>query len=303
MPNEVVCIRRRIARGDVLLSTPIIRAVKERLHPTGKIYFETDYPEIVERNPCIHYAGPNPIRVQPFVYNLGIHFESLPGWHIIDALAIGAGFKPGEIPHKLEMYPDRISEAWADMQHRALGGRFFVVLSPGPGLWAGRNWPMDRWAIIGEKLLARGYGVAVVGMGESKHPIPCTIDYRGRTCYHKLASLIRRAALFIGIDGFPIHVAGAMNTPRLGLFGVTRPDCILCDSPNTMSLTSSPDHPMTGARHRVRTMRVVEQQILPLGNPMTQITVGQVMHKITEYFESILPKCPPSPIPPIAVAS
>ncbi len=41
---------------------------------------------------------------------------------------------------------------------------------------------------------------------------------------HQSAELISRAALLIGSDSAPLHMAGAFNTPSIGLFGPTNPD-------------------------------------------------------------------------------
>src|SRR4030095_2068878 len=38
------------------------------------------------------------------------------------------------------------------------------------------------------------------------------------------AELIRRADLFIGSDSAPLHTAGAVGTPSIGIFGPTNPE-------------------------------------------------------------------------------
>jgi ADP-heptose:LPS heptosyltransferase len=42
------------------------------------------------------------------------------------------------------------------------------------------------------------------------------------TDLHELAALLRRAALMVANDTGPLHLAAALGTPSLGLFGPTR---------------------------------------------------------------------------------
>ena len=45
-----------------------------------------------------------------------------------------------------------------------------------------------------------------------------------RTNLRELASLTSRASFFIGGDTGPMHIASAMGTPCVGLYGTTRPE-------------------------------------------------------------------------------
>lgn len=297
MIRDTITIKRKRMRGDVLLCTPILKRVRE-FNPHAIIYFETDHPEILRGNPHMNQAGPLMPKIEPMVYELGLNFEKMSGWHIIDALAVGAGFKPGEVKRTLEMFPEKADEYWARMK---VNSNNYVVLAPGPGLWEGRNWKETNWQVIAKKLLERGLQVCLVGTQERAYRLPCTFDMRGRTDFHQLAAIIKRAKLFVGIDSFPIHVAGAMGTPRIGLFGVTRPDLILCDSPHTYGLQSDATHEMTGARHHIKTMMQIEQRVRHK-NPMDTISIGAVIDKITEVLCKINPP-PTSSAPDTAPAT
>ncbi len=46
------------------------------------------------------------------------------------------------------------------------------------------------------------------------------------TTLPELAAVLRRARIFVGSDTGPLHIAAAVGTPCVGLFGTTRPqDC------------------------------------------------------------------------------
>ena len=271
----------------MLLCTAIVRELKKR-RPQDKIYFSTDYPEIFKNNPNVVSAGPlehgHPAHYVN-VKNLDfIRYESMQGYHLIDSFASGVNFRRYECPRITELFPSQEDRDWAAKQlpidcHK----NGFVVIAPGPGLWEGRNWEPEKWNDL-VNWIQHEYGlpVVVVGVieGKTRHlslPIAVRHDFRGRTCtFMHLAALIGAAKLFIGIDSFPCHVAGAMRVPRVVLFGITSPECILCDAPNTIAIKSDAAHPFTGIRHRIKGGMATIDLGWPPRNPMSTISVEEV---------------------------
>jgi heptosyltransferase-1 len=98
---------------------------------------------------------------------------------------------------------------------------------------AEKRWPVDRWASLAEALIAEGRTVALVGgaqdvdaasgivptLGES----PRLIDFAGKTTLRGTAAVIKECALLVTGDTGPMHIAVAVGTPVIGLFGPTRP--------------------------------------------------------------------------------
>ena len=93
------------------------------------------------------------------------------------------------------------------------------------------------------------------------------------------------ARLFIGIDSFPAHVAGAMRVSRVVLFGITSPGSILCDAPNTLAITSDLAHPFTGIRHRIKGGMGTIDLGRPAKNPMSTISVEQVTSAVSQLLK------------------
>jgi heptosyltransferase-3 len=46
-----------------------------------------------------------------------------------------------------------------------------------------------------------------------------TLDLSGQLTLKELAALAARARLFVGVDSAPMHIAAAMGTPTIGIFG------------------------------------------------------------------------------------
>jgi ADP-heptose:LPS heptosyltransferase len=100
------------------------------------------------------------------------------------------------------------------------------------------SWPSKQW-------LPERYGRVARYLGE-RHDLPCVVTWSGpreralseriletsgghgilapQTNLLELAGLLRRARLFLGSDTGPLHLAAAVGTPCIGLYGPTRAD-------------------------------------------------------------------------------
>lgn len=281
---------RNMARGDVLLCSAIARELKRR-NPHYDIYFQTQYPDVFEGSPWIKQAflPDNPPKGIGFHAKANFNivlYEQFKGWHIIDAFAKAAGLNAGEFPKTIDFYPSQ--KCYADID--ALVPKDpYLAIAPGPGLWEARNWKEENWQWLCSQLLKEGHKVVLVG-GETNYKLESTLDLRCKTpTFGHLGAAIGRAKMFIGIDSFPIHIAGAMKTPRVGLFGVTTSKYILCDSPKTVVVSSDPSHPFTGYRHRVNSMNQIVLK-RPNDNPMHTISTQKVWDAFVQLNNSLTRK-------------
>jgi ADP-heptose:LPS heptosyltransferase len=132
---------------------------------------------------------------------------------------------------------------WTSPAHEAaaaalvpLGG---PVLAVGPAAnWRGKTWRAERFAELAQRLTAPGgplpnARVAVLAAAHERPqaepllaavPPARRLDLVGRADLLTAAAVLRRAALFVGNDTGIMHVAAAMGTPTLGLFGPSRPE-------------------------------------------------------------------------------
>ena len=123
---------------------------------------------------------------------------------------------------RILLHPDELSLADNILQKHH-GAAPFVAIHPGSG---GRKkcWPLSSYLKLARRLRGRGiHAVAFCGpveleMGDTLSPhLPCLFPPDLRT----LAGLLKRADLFIGNDSGPGHVAAAVGTATLTLFGPT----------------------------------------------------------------------------------
>ena len=109
------------------------------------------------------------------------------------------------------------------------GGRY-ALLNPGAA-WPNKRWPPDRLAAVAVELRER-HGVASVvlwGPGEESLAGEVVAAARGaavlspKTTVGDLVAMARGAALMVSGDTGPTHIAAAVGTPIVGLYGPTRP--------------------------------------------------------------------------------
>jgi ADP-heptose:LPS heptosyltransferase len=111
----------------------------------------------------------------------------------------------------------------------SLGGRY-AILNPGAA-WPNKRWMPSRFAAVASALRSvHGLPSAVVwGPGEESLAREVAAGSSGaatllpHTSIRDLVALSRGAALFVTGDTGPAHIAAAVGTPIVGLYGPTRP--------------------------------------------------------------------------------
>jgi heptosyltransferase-2 len=133
-----------------------------------------------------------------------------------------------EASHEERLNADRIlSDAGIDPDAG------FFVINAGAAFGSAKRWPEDRFARVAEALSAeRGMPVVMVG-ARGERPIAAAIQAAitspsanlcGETDLETLVGVLARAALVVTNDSGPMHIAAALGTPTLAIFGSTDPE-------------------------------------------------------------------------------
>jgi lipopolysaccharide heptosyltransferase I len=103
----------------------------------------------------------------------------------------------------------------------------FAVLNPGAG-WPSKLWPAERFAAVAKHLgQVGGVRSLVVWAGPTERAMADAIvngaaghaQLAPSTSLVELAAVLRRAKLMVAADTGPLHLAVAVGTPSVGLFG------------------------------------------------------------------------------------
>lgn len=151
--------------------------------------------------------------------------------HIIDqnrALAEAAGARLDAVRFPLFVSSD--SQGAIAQLLKSSSMERYIVLSPGGG-WRYKRWPPDRFGELAERLWnAHRYRIIVncgpgesdlgeIVLGHAGIAMPIMVQY----ALPELKALLMRADLVVACDSGPLHLAVALGTPVVGLYGPTDP--------------------------------------------------------------------------------
>ena len=115
-------------------------------------------------------------------------------------------------------------------------GRFAVVAPT--TRWPGKQWPVERFDAVIERLLADGLAdrIALVG-GPAERPQctplldraardPRVLDLVGKTSIGRLMAIIERSGLVLANDSAALHMGVGFDRPLVALYGPTRVDLV-----------------------------------------------------------------------------
>ncbi len=133
-----------------------------------------------------------------------------------------------------ELYPSVADRETVDgfLAARAAGpGDNLIGIAPGTA-WNTKRWPPDRFADLALKLLAEDWQIVVLGGGGDERLLSRyfppgkgspVIDATGKLTILQSAELIGRCRALVCNDSAPMHLAAAVRTPVVALFGATVP--------------------------------------------------------------------------------
>ena len=158
--------------------------------------------------------------------------------HAVDRYLEAARFLGADPLSKAFVFPSRPED---DVRAEALlteaevrPNALVVALNP-QARWRTKLWEEERFARLGEAL-ARRHGARILVIGSSSdlpsarhlasHMNPVPFVAAGRTDLKVLIALLKRIDLLVTVDSGPMHLAAALGTPLIALFGATDPRLI-----------------------------------------------------------------------------
>ncbi|MGH9735159.1 MAG: glycosyltransferase family 9 protein [Candidatus Acidiferrales bacterium] len=154
------------------------------------------------------------------------------GSHKVDhnmTLAIAAGAKQPQCPRfPLAIDPEDEEVVSRELARHGVGE--FFVLNPGGG-WVSKCWLAERYGELHRKITARFGWRGVVSFGPSEESLASTVVWHAGdpapvplpVGLGPLMALLRRAKFMVSADTGPLHLASALGTPVIGLYGPTDP--------------------------------------------------------------------------------
>lgn len=250
-----ICIVRLRSLGDCVLTTPALALLKQaRPDLQIGVVIEERFAPILEGNPAVaHLFSPKWRSVRACNPHLCVNLHGGTRSQLITALS-GAKWRAGFAHHSFAFaYNFRIARAQEVMgvnrvvhtaEHLAsaffaLGvpvqdvprAELFAADSPIKGRYAvlhpfasapNKQWPAERFCEVARYLQLWNIApVFLAGKGDDASPFAAHQVFQGNLSDVK--ALLSKAAVFIGNDSGPAHIAAAFAVPSVVLFGASNP--------------------------------------------------------------------------------
>ena len=140
------------------------------------------------------------------------------------------GIQPEPPDKRVAMVPGAAAEVrvGALMREHYLEAGRFIHLHPA-SRWLFKCWPAAKVAALADALHEKGWRIVLTAAPDAKEQALIAavlaaaktgpLDLSGRLSLRELAALTAQARLFVGVDSAPMHIAAAMGTPTVALFG------------------------------------------------------------------------------------
>jgi len=220
--------------GDDLLCTAVLHEMHKR--GRAKVAMMTNWPELFENLPspakvipwdygalhCIERAGIKTWRptYAKVAEESPLRFSFAPG-HLIEAMCRSVGIE-GDVENRPHVWlTDTEKGKWSSLQQSLV-----VQTSRANPRFAlpNKEWYPARWHKLGA--LLRKF-TRVVQVGSKEDPLlEGADDLRGSTSLRDVAAILWNARLFLGLEGFLMHLARAVDTRAVIIFGgYIHPSC------------------------------------------------------------------------------
>jgi hypothetical protein len=308
--------------GDSLLCSAICRELRQR--GQGGLWVATRHGDLFRGNPDVDRVLEPASRVDAFARMMGAklvdphyaRFDPASDRHVyraghqIAVMCAATGIS-GDIV--LRPY---IHLTAAERAGGRLAARQIVIQSSGSAARyaiPNKEWFPERFAAVAAAL---GGDYAVVQVGAPSDPLlPGVRDLRGRTSLRETAALLSQAHLFVGLEGFLMHLARAVDCRSVIVYGGHAHPGKLGYSDNYNLFTPLPCAPCTQrsvCAHNRECMRAitaeevlrgVERQLARHGTPLTEdrVTLHPAVGRPQVDGEAEF--CPDWAVPPQAIPS
>ena len=132
------------------------------------------------------------------------------------------------------LYPSKEDSAVVDKflgDSKVSHGEKMIAIAPG-SVWNTKRWLPERFSDLAKKISQTGMNVVLVGGKEDERLCgdiekevknPKVISAAGKLSVVQSAELMRRCKVLVTNDSAPLHMAVAMRTPVVAIFGATVP--------------------------------------------------------------------------------
>ena len=149
-------------------------------------------------------------------------------------LTAALGADPTPLPPQLTVAPDELADAKTKFGLDRFSSPL-LGLNPGAEYGPAKRWPVEKFITVAREIQQRTHGAWILFGGANDVPLAnqiesafvdrpgAVINLAGKTELRELMSLLKLCHLLLTNDTGPMHVAAALGTPVVVVFGSTSP--------------------------------------------------------------------------------
>lgn len=229
--------------GDVLITTPSFKAIKER-SPGRKIIlycFNKRQQSVFRNNPYVDRITStsfwkNPLAFIRYYLKLAPFFDDFYG-HVIPTICYSKNAKEiiAEM-YGVELVDKNVQVFLSTKEDN--DARKFMLQYRNPILLhitsltsKNQEWPLDNWVELIKSM--PDYDFLQIGL-TNEEKVEGAVDIRGRHSFRETLAIIRHAKSFVGVNSSYAHATNAFNIPGVVIFGPAQPG--IWGHPNNINL-------------------------------------------------------------------
>lgn len=224
-----VLVEVRWRLGDEVMAIPVYQALKEQ-NPDCRVTVWCSYPDLLVDNPYVDAINAEAVSPDRYVLLRGAPRDVYRIAHYARRAGVPA---PSYLPRlHYEDWSAPVLEGLADSSAQ------LVAVCTGAS-WPTKRWPADRWRTVCSALPESGH--RVVQLGHDDEVIGAGTNLVGRTSVRDAACVLRAANVLVCCDSGLMHLALAVGTPVVALFGPTEPSILVRDNPALVTVETGRD--------------------------------------------------------------
>ena len=221
---EILLVRPS-SLGDVLLMTPVIKAIKEK-YPKALISVMTMYPECFQGNPYIHgnlkFNKHENILMYRYVYYMAYEWD--PEIHIVDAYAKIVGVTVCDKKPDLYLTQNELIKAGEYLTKNLPEKTSKFICIHKESSWESRDWSNQNWDSLIEWIKKTYKDVPILSLGKGKKTLQKDTILINDLDLRTLFAVMFCSEFVVAIDSGLLHCAIALNKPVFSIFGITDPN-------------------------------------------------------------------------------
>jgi ADP-heptose:LPS heptosyltransferase len=229
--------------GDVLMTTPIIRALRDK-YPCTRILYVTRTPEAIAGNPFVSSV------LNWNTPSICVH-HILSADRVIDYRGVIEAWHGPAIPHMAEIAgvtlekstPDFFVSEKDDLWAKDVMSINKVADDRSLVLQASANSPTRCWSWYNITQFAKsiaqgGWTVILLDKTRLDLDIPGVVNLSGQTTIGQAAAIIKHSAMLVGPDSSFQHLAAALDVRSVGIFSVIPPGDRISTYPEAIGIAA-----------------------------------------------------------------